>query len=376
MGLAAHHDAGITDALDVANATLNTAGAQRSAMRGTANAMPSRERAASINTNFLTASATRRSPPAALTVTGAGSIISTAGIAFGATGGAASLTVSNGGAVEIGAGVSTIAGAVHIGSFASLQGSGTITGNVVDDGNITVASGTLDIAGNLSGSGTVTIDAGATLELGGSAGETVTFANGGTLQLDNAPGFTGTITGLALMPGTYAITGQGNVATTSGDAIDFTSSGGAIGTPANVSITTGGAISASSSTATGINLVQNGVGNITVDASNGVSGGDYGIQAINNSDGNIAVESAGTVTGTVQYGILAKSFGAGSVSVVTDAGSVINSGGSGIVINNRDTAIAGSSNSTITVTANGTINAGPTANVSGSAVRSAITCRL
>ena len=52
--------------------------------------------------------------------------------------------------------------------------------------------------------------------------------------------------------------------------------------------------------------------------------------------------------------------------MVTDPGSTINSGGSGLNIINFDTAIAASADSMITVTTNGTINSGTTLNPSGS----------
>jgi T5SS/PEP-CTERM-associated repeat protein len=363
MGVGGNHEAGITGALDVNNATLNTQGLTIGDA-GTANATV--EAGGTVSTGFLFIG-NQATGVGSLTVTGAGSVVSTNGLGFGNFGASATLNITNGGAFDLGAGASTIAGALHIGSSGSLGGSGTINGNVVDDGNITVASGTLDIAGNLSGTGTVTINPGATLELGGSAAETIAFIGGGTLQLDNAPGFSGTINGLASGSGNFAITGQGSVATTSGDAIDFTSSGGAVGTPAELSVTTGGPISATSSTAAGINVTQNGFGDITIDTLNTVSGGNFGIEATNSSDGNISIETANTVTGTVQYGVLARTTGAGNVNVTTDVASVISSGGSGIVVNNRDLNLAASSNSMVTVTNNGTISAGPTNNLSGSA---------
>jgi T5SS/PEP-CTERM-associated repeat protein len=364
MGLAGNHDAGITDALDVANATLNTQGLNIGD-GGTANATV--EAGGVINANFINIG-NQATAVGTLTVTGAGSVVSTNGLGLGNSPGAsATLNITNGGAVDIGAGTTTIAGAMHIGSNGFLGGSGTINGNLVNDGNITVASGTLDIAGNLSGTGTVTVDPGAALEIGGSVGETISFAGGGTLQLDSAPGITGTVNAIASGAGNFAITGQGGVTTTSGDAIDLTGSGGAIGAASELSVTTGGAISASSSTAAGINVTQNGFGDITIDTLNTVSGGNFGIEATNSSDGNISVETANTVTGTVQYGVLARTTGAGSVTVTNDAAGVINSGGSGIVVNNRDLSLAGSSNSMVTVTNNGTVNAGPTNNLSGTA---------
>ena len=61
--------------------------------------------------------------------------------------------------------------------------------------------------------------------------------------------------------------------------------------------------------------------------------------------------------------------GTGDISIVTDAGSVINSGGAGIVAINLDTAIAASADSNIIVTAYGTINSGTTPNINGAAAQ-------
>ncbi len=100
-------------------------------------------------------------------------------------------------------------------------------------------------------------------------------------------------------------------------------------------------------------------------ATGGAAGGTYGIEALTQGNGGVAVEAAGAVSAGVQFGIFADSYGTGDVSVITDSGTVINSGGSGIFAIDQDPTIAALANSTITVTAHGTINSGTTNNLNG-----------
>ena len=264
----------------------------------------------------------------------------------------------------------------------TLSGMGTsdLAGAVQNSGTITVENGTLDLSGGLSGAGSLVIDAGATLQLGGAGAQAVTFSDVSdtlqdTLQLDNGHGLTGTISGLSSTSGSFVITGQGNITTTSGDAIDFASSGGTSGNGngANVTLTPSGTLTGA---ANGIKVVQNGVGDLTVDASGdvtgnagdgvlakvsanahgnivvddtgsvtgngsgsigllaenldagdngdititqaGASGGSYGIEALNYGSGDTTVDSSGAVTATVEYWIRALSYGTGDVSVNMD----------------------------------------------------------
>jgi len=261
------------------------------------------------------------------------------------------------------------------------------------DGSI-IVDGTVVILGAASGNRPFTIDPGATLELDSATPQVVTLAGG-----------------------TFGVTGPGTVTSTNGDAIDFTASGGSNASLASVSAVTGaangidaiqngvgditvgpvggvvgqagdGVIAEQSATGTG-NIVVNAAGsltgtgtgsiglfaenlnaanngNITITQTGGASGGSYGIDSLNDGNGNIAIDSAGTVNAGVQYGIRGLSYGTGTISIVTEAGSVVNSGSTGIIAVNRDTAIATSALSVITVTNNGTINSGSNPNVSGS----------
>jgi hypothetical protein len=313
----------------------------------------------------------------------------------------------------------------NTGTIDNVSGSNSISAVVTNTGTIEVEAGTLDLSGGLSGAGSLIIDAGATLELAGADAQSVTFSGGiGTLQLDNALGFTGTITAVSSAGGTFEITGPGSITTTSGDAIDFTASGGILGDAADVTLTPAGALTGA---ANGIDVVQNGVGDLTIkpagdvvglvgdgviaedsttgsgnivvddsvsvtgtgsgstgvlaenlNAANagnisvtqlgGASGGENAISAITHGDGNVTVESAGALTATADWAINAASYGSGDISVTTDAGSLINSGGTGLLVTNLDSAIAASADSTIEVTAYGTINSGTTPDPDGEIV--------
>ncbi|GEM_PF-819820 len=316
----------------------------------------------------------------------------------------------------------------NAGHLYGVSGSNTVTAVVTNTGIIEVQGGTLDLAGGLSGAGALIIDNGGTLELAGATAQTITF-NGGTdtLRLDDVAGqhFDGTIAGISSASGTFIVTGAGNITTSNGDALDFTSDGGASGAPAtlfltlsgnitgaarglvaiqngtgDVNVMTGGTIvgqagegivarvganghgnivvtttGSVAGTGTGINglLAQNlnvsDSGNVTVTATGGVSGTQNAILAAASGSGNVSVDAAGAITSTLRYGIRAQTSGTGKISVVTEAGTVMNTGGAGISAVNFDTNVPTSAHSTITVTANGTINFGPTTNLNGTVAK-------
>ena len=319
----------------------------------------------------------------------------------------------------------------NAGTLYNMSGNDTISAAVTNTGTIEVQSGSLDLSGGLTGVGTLKIDNGTTLEIAGADAQTVTFTGGtGTLQLDNTSiPFTGTITGTSSAAGNYTITGAANISTTTGDALDFNSSGGAVGTPASVTVTPSGTLTGA---ADGIQVIQNGVGditlttggavkgnaghgilaevtstgrgnitinatgsvtgigtgtgqnaagvgilaenlnaadsgNVTVTAKGGVSGNLNGIQAQTAGSGTVSVEADGAINSTVRYGIRAENDGTGSVSVLTDANAVINSGGTAISALSNNANVPVSASASVTVTAHGTINFGPTTNLNGSA---------
>lgn len=315
----------------------------------------------------------------------------------------------------------------NAGNLYGVSGLNTVSAAVANTGTIEVQDGTLNLAGGLSGAGTVLIDDGATLELAGATAQTITFAGGtDTLRLDHVAGhsFTGTIAGQASNGGTFTVTGAADITSTSGDALDFTASGGAVAAPANIGLTPTGALTGAANglvvtqngtgdtsltatgdikglagngitlrdsltgsgnitinnltgkaTGTGVGsvgvLVENlngaNAGNIAITQSGGAVGGAYGIDAITKGGGDISIDAGGIITGSSIYGIRSRSYGSGDQTVTTLAGSVVTSGSSGIVAVNRATSIDGASDSTITVTTYGTINSGSSPNQSGNA---------
>jgi len=346
------------------------------------------------------------------------------------TGVVESNTVNNAGTINLSTGAS-INGANGLvvnnsGHIDNLSGINMINGAVNNTGTLEVASGSLEIGGGLSGTGAVLVDAGATLVLDGASAQTVSFTgSGGTLNL-NFGAVSGTIAAVSSTGGNFAINGFGAVTAAAGDGIDFTATGGSSGNKAAISVAPGGAITGA---ANGIVVTQNGTGdisvstsgptvgqtgtgilaqdsasgvgniqvvstgsvtgsgaamfgieaqnlnasnggNVSVTATGGVSGNQHGIVATTAGSGNVSVEAAGAINSTVQFGIRAGTLGTGNVSVLTDPGSTINSGGAGISAINQDTVIAGSSNTTVTVTNNAVINSGTTLNPSGSVPQS------
>jgi hypothetical protein len=122
---------------------------------------------------------------------------------------------------------------------------------------------------------------------------------------------------------------------------------------------------ASSSGSIGINAFNWGNGNVTVNDASGTTilGTQYGIEASAqaNGTGNVAINvyANATVNSRNSYGIFAFSKDAGNISVITSSGDVINAGGVGINAASEATAISSTLNSSIVVTAAGTINSGP-----------------
>lgn len=315
----------------------------------------------------------------------------------------------------------------NAGNLYGVSGLNTITAGVTNTGGtIEVQTGTLNLAGGITGVGTLIVDDNATLELGGADAQAVTFAGGtNTLQLDDTShGFTGTITGQASTGGTFTVTGDANIATSTGDALDFTASGGTSGHHGDIELTPTGALTGA---ANGVVITQNGTGDISLTATKDITGlagngitlrdsatgiggitvnnltgkatgtgansagvlvenlnagnnGDisvtqrggavgsaYGIDAHTEGGGDITIDAGGTITGSSIYGIRSRSYGAGDQTVTIEAGSVVTSGSSGIVAVNRATSVGALADSTITVNAYGTISSGSSPNLSGNA---------
>jgi RTX calcium-binding nonapeptide repeat (4 copies) len=299
------------------------------------------------------------------------------------------------------------------------SGNDTISVGFTNAGLISVQQGTLHLLGTLTNlAGGSLFVQNATIELAAvSGGTNVSFGGtSGVLQLDSTVSSAQSAAVSATSSGAaVTITGNGSVTSTSADAIDVTSSGG------NVSVTPAGAITGGQS---GISIDENGVGNITVTASgagqsvvgqsgqgifaeesasasgsiliNGtdnvtgtgntdsgilaeilnaannnniivsqtgnISGGFDGIRAFTDGNGNVTVTTGPSITisGSQLFGIVALSFGTGSLSVTTTTNDIVTSVGAGLVAQSDATSLPQADASSISITAVGTINSGTT----------------
>ena len=234
-------------------------------------------------------------------------------------------------------------------------GLNTVTGGVTNTGTVEVQSGTLNLSGGITGVGTLIIDDKATLELGGADAQTVTFAGGtNTLQLDKTShGFTGTITGQATTGGTFTVTGNADITTSKGDALDFTASGGTSGSRGNIVLTPTGALSGANN---GIVVTQNGIGDISLTTVGDVIGqsgdgivlhdgatgagditatiggaasGAVGLDVVSHGGGAVTVTNNGHITGTISFGIHVDQDDSGATGSthITNTGTVVGADG-------------------------------------------------
>ena len=283
---------------------------------------------------------------------------------------------------------------------------------LLDEGTLSILSSLVTSAGFLQ------ISNGGTLAVGNASGFTVDFTGtGGNLVLGTS--FTGTLETVSTADGAVTITGGGSVTTVAGDAVDLSALGGTQSNPANLSVNLTGSITGA---ATGISVIQNAYGGIsiatsgsvvgqtgrgifaevgasgnggilvdgsgnvtgggsayagilaeilnpldgsdvTVGQTGNVSGGSDGIKATTNGNGNVTVATGpnALINGTAQYGIIALSYGTGSLSVSTNSNDTITSGSAGIVAQSDATSIpqvGGVTTNSISITAAGTINSG------------------
>ena len=115
------------------------------------------------------------------------------------------------------------------------------------------------------------------------------------------------------------ITGSGNVTTTSGDAIDLSASGGTQANPSNLAL---GLLGAITGAAIGVDVVQNGVGNIAIATSGPVVGGaGQGLLAEESATGvgSILIDGSGNVTSVdaAFSGIVAENLNAANGNSIT-----------------------------------------------------------
>jgi hypothetical protein len=271
--------------------------------------------------------------------------------------------------------------ATGIGSIL-VNGSGNVTGagaaysgivaeilNAANGGDVTVnqtgnISGGYDGIHTLTdGNGNVTVITGPNAIIGGSRFYGIEAASNGTGSISVT-----TATNDVITSGSAGINAY-NQATSIPQVGGLTTS--SISVTAAGTINSGSLLTGSSSRPAGILAGYKGgttttpnasvFGNVVVNnsASINAAGGD-GIRAYNYGSGNVTIHDlAGTtIVALDQFGVTAANYGIGSVSISTVAGDVISSGSSGIQAINLATAIAAGAASSVSVTANGTINSG------------------
>ncbi|HKU09160.1 MAG TPA: Ig-like domain-containing protein [Bradyrhizobium sp.] len=300
----------------------------------------------------------------------------------------------------------------------------TFTDSTLRSADFTYLTRVVDSVGNVGSTASQPVKVvynGATAAVSGAAPVVAAFTGtGGNLQIA-AGGLSATLNAISVAAGAVEISGSGNVATSTGDAIDLYATGANVSGPANLTVDPTGQITGA---ATGISVTQNATGsitittsgpvtglagrgifaqqtatgsgsilingsgpvtgtgtafsgitafnldsanngNITISQSGNVTGGHDGIYARTYGNGNIAVNTGtnALITGLTLYGIEAQSRGTGNIQVTTASGTEITSAGAGINAYNEATVLPKSGNvivSSISVTANGTIDSGTT----------------
>ncbi|WP_167533108.1 Ig-like domain-containing protein [Bradyrhizobium cajani] len=296
--------------------------------------------------------------------------------------------------------------------------------------NFTYFTRVVDSTGNVGATANqpvVVAGNGGTATIAGASSVLAEFTgSGGTLQIGPA-GLTGTINAISIASGSVTINGTGTVTATTGDAIDLYATGATSANPANLTVNPTGQVTGAAS---GISVLQNAYGSITVTASgpvtgqsgkgiwaqqsatgtgsiliNGsgsvtgsgaafsgivatilnasnnnnitvnesgdITGGYDGIRVVTNGNGNeiITTGANATVTGLTHYGIEAQSGGTGNISITTGSTGTITAASAAINAYNQASAIpkvGGVIASSISVTANGTINSGTVLTGNGS----------
>ena len=298
--------------------------------------------------------------------------------------------------------VSSDGGSTWTDAVRNTGGSWSFVDPVSHTSNFTYRARIIDTIGNSSAVVTqavIVASAGATVSLAGSPPFVAEFTGtGGNLALGSSA-ITSTVNAISIASGAVGIVGSASVITSAGDGIDFAANGGTQANPSNIAIVPTGAITGA---ATGISVIQNGVGSIgivtsspvvglagrgifaeesatgigtilisgsgnvtgtgdafsgivaenldtsdsssvTVAQTGNVTGGYDGIHAVTNGSGNVIVTTGAnaTITGRLRYGIEATSNGTGSINVTmaAAAGDVINSGSVGINAYNQAAAI-------------------------------------
>ncbi len=298
--------------------------------------------------------------------------------------------------------VSSDGGSTWIDAVRNTGGSWSFVDPLSHAANFAYWARIIDTIGNSSAVATqavIVASAGATVSLAGSPPFIAEFTGiGGNLALGSSA-ITSTVDAISIASGAVGIVGGASVTTSAGDGIDLAANGGTQASPSNIGVAPTGAVTGA---ATGISVVQNGVGaigvvtsspvtglagrgilaeqsvtgigsivisgsgnvtgtgdafsgivaenldtadssSVAVSTTGNVTGGYDGIRAVTNGSGNVIVTTGAnaTIAGRLRYGIEATSNGTGSINVTMAAvvGDVITSGSVGINAYNQATAI-------------------------------------
>ncbi|WP_453951577.1 Ig-like domain-containing protein [Bradyrhizobium sp. USDA 377] len=206
----------------------------------------------------------------------------------------------------------------------------TFTDSTVRSANFTYFTRVVDSTGNVGATAAIPIlvaSGGASVSMNPAGGVVEFTGSGGSLQIGAA--VTATINAISIAGGPVAVGGSGNITTSAGDAIDLYATGASAGSPAN----------------------------LTVNPTGQITGAGSGISVVQNAAGSITVTTSGTVIGQAGRGILAQQNGTGTGSIlINGSGNVAGTGAafSGIVAVNLNSA----NNSDITVSQSGNVIGG------------------
>ena len=257
-------------------------------------------------------------------------------------------------------------------AIADSGGTGNVTVNIGTDATLSSSTGSsglfgVDAFSTDTGNITVTM----------STGDSVTSGSDGIAAFDDAPTIPADATSTILVTA-YGTINSGSIPINglppAGIAAGYNPEG--LNADRNVTgtVTINNSANITAAAGWGIDAFNFGNGNVTVNEFAGtVYGEEYGIAAYGSGgNGNVAISlsqdiiiSTSNITGLnntlpvgPNIGILAFSTNAGNISVTTSANDTINSGSIGIAAINDATAIPAADDSTISVTAYGTINSG------------------
>jgi large repetitive protein len=202
-----------------------------------------------------------------------------------------------------------------------------------------------------------------------SSGDIITSGSSGIEAIDQAAAVAAAADALVTVSAAGTIN-SGAILTDSGSLPSGISAGFLGGTSATPNLSVNGTVlvnndaNIAAAAGAGIQAFNYGNGNVTVNDSSGTTiiGAEYGIAGYTESGGtgNLAINiySGSNITGTSNDGILAYSTDVGNISVITASGDIIGAGSAGIDAVNEAATIAASANSSIVVSAYGTINSG------------------